>query len=196
MISHFKEAPTIKGKRITLRNIKPDIDNRSFYKMFLEPDMHLWTGNDIPNNELETFELLCRYRDLDGLISWSIIKTNTQEFIGTYWIAPYELEEKRIITAEAQRIGKQYWRSGYTKEARNLIYDFAFFDLDIEEIHAVAWKDNINSCKSMESIGFELVKYDKKLFSKRNQELIENHYILTKKNWIMMRENLLSKDSL
>lgn len=192
MNSYFKDAPILKGKSITLRNIKPEIDNLSFYKMFLDPDMHLWTGNVIPNNELETFELLCRYRDLDGLISWSIIKTNTQEFIGTYWIAPYELEGKWIITAEAQRIGKQYWRGGYTKEARNLIYEFAFFKLDMEEIHGIAWKNNINSCKSMESMGFELFKSDKKLFSKRNQELIENHYILTKKKWIMMRGNLLS----
>ncbi|MCM3671645.1 GNAT family N-acetyltransferase [Mesobacillus maritimus] len=186
MNRYFKEAPKLKGERITLRNINPDIDNPSFYKMFLEPEMHLWTGNDIPSNELETYELLCKYRDLDGLISWSIIKNDTQEFIGTYWIAPYKLEKKRIITAEAQRIGKQYWRRGYTKEARKLIYNFAFFELDIEEINAVAWKNNINSCKSMESAGFHLYKSEKKLFEKHNKELIENHYILTKDNWNMM----------
>lgn len=188
MNNHLKNAPILKGTRLTLRNINPELDNPPFYQMFLEPEMHLWTGNYVPKNKLETFDLLCKYRDLDGLISWSITTTDRQEFIGTYWIAPVELEGKIIVTAEAQRIGKRYWRSGYTKEARQLIYDFAFFELDIEEIHAGAWKENINSCKSMEDIGFELFKSDKKLFPKRNEEFIQNHYILTKNKWMMVRE--------
>jgi len=188
MKNYFKDAPILKGTRLTLRNINPEIDNPPFYKMFLEPEMHVWTGNNVPKNESETFELLSKYRDLDGVISWSIITTDKQEFIGTYWIAPIELEGKRIVTSEAQRMGKQYWRCGYTKEARLLIYDFAFFILDIEEIHAGAWKENINSCKSMENIGFELFKSDKKLFPKRNEEFIQNHYILTKNKWMMVRE--------
>lgn len=193
-MNYFKEAPTLIGKRITLRNINPDLDNQPFYNMFLDPEMHLWTGNTIPKNELETLKLLYKYRDLDGLISWSIISNDTHDFIGTYWIAPFDFDDKSIVTSEAQRIGKQYWRKGYTKEARKLIYDFVFFDLDIGEIHAGAWKNNINSCKSMESIGFKLFQSEKKLFPKRNEELIENHYILTKQNWIMTRENLLSKE--
>lgn len=45
--------------------------------------MHLWTENDVPNNALITFELLCKYRDLDEIISWSIIKIDTQGFVGT-----------------------------------------------------------------------------------------------------------------
>jgi ribosomal-protein-alanine N-acetyltransferase len=69
-----------------------------------------------------------------------------------------------------------------------------FFELDIEEIHAGAWKDNINSCKSMESIGFKLFKSEMRLFPKRNKALIENHYILTKQNWIITRENFLLKE--
>jgi hypothetical protein len=79
-MNYFKEAPTLHGRRITLRNINPELDNPPFYKMFLEPDMNVWTGNNVPNNELETFELLCRYRDLDGLIAWAIIQNDTNDF--------------------------------------------------------------------------------------------------------------------
>jgi len=188
-MKRFQESPTLKGKKVTLRNIKPDIDNQQFYKIFLEPDMHLWTGNKIPKDEFETYQILCKYRDLDGVIAWSIISNDTQDFIGTYWIAPNYYEGKKIVT-EAQRIGKNYWRKGYTKDARKLIYDFVFFELDIEEVHAGAWKDNVNSCKSMENIGFKLFTSERKVFQKRNEELIENHYILTKQNWIMKRENI------
>jgi ribosomal-protein-alanine N-acetyltransferase len=63
--------------------------------------------------------------------------------VGTYWIAPSFENGKRVITAEAQRIGKPYWRKGYTKEARNLVYDYVFFDLEVEEVHAQAWKGNL-----------------------------------------------------
>jgi hypothetical protein len=188
-MNYFKEAPTLKGKLVTLRNINPDIDNQPFYKIFLEPDMHIWTGNSIPKVEFETYEVLCKYRDLDEVIAWSIIDNDTQDFIGTYWIAPNHFDDKKIVT-EAQRIGKKYWRMGYTKEARKLIYDLVFFELDIEEVHAGAWKDNVNSCKSMENIGFKLFNSERRLFPKRNKELIENHYILTKQNWIKKRETI------
>lgn len=190
-MNYFKEAPTLKGKRITLRNIVPEIDNKSFFKIFLEPDMHIWTGNKIPDNELETYEILKKYRDLDGLISWAIVKNDSHAFIGTYWIAPIDIKGKRIISAEAQRIGKPFWRKGYTKEARKIVYDFAFFELDVEEIRAQAWKDNINSCLSMEKIGFKLYKSEEKLFLKRNEKFIENYYILTKKEWIKTRVDLI-----
>lgn len=185
----LQESPKLQGNRVTLRNINPEIDNQQFYKIFLEPDMHLWTGNKIPKDEFETYEILCKYRDLDEIIAWSIINNDTQDFIGTYWIAPNRYEGKRVVT-EAQRIGKKYWRKGYTKESRKLIYDFVFFELDIEEVHAWAWKDNINSCRSMENIGFKLFNSERKLFPKLDEELIENHYILTKQNWIKKRENL------
>lgn len=188
-MSYLKESPTLIGKKVTLRNINPDIDNIHFYKIFLEPDMHLWTGNKIPKDEFETYQILAKYRDLEELIAWSIINNETQEFIGTYWIAPNHFEGKRIVT-EAQRIGKNYWRKGYTKDARKLIYDLVFFELEIEEVHAGAWEDNTNSCKSMENIGFKLFDSKTRLFSKRNEELIENHYILTKQNWIMKRDNI------
>lgn len=189
-MDYFKKAPILKGNKVTLRMINPDIDNQSFFDMFLEPDLHLWTGNTVPINENETYELLCKYRDLNGLISWAIINNETQEFIGTYWIA-LEDENPKLISSEAQRIGKKYWRQGYTKEARILIYDFVFFQLFAEEIHAVAWKDNINSCKSMEYIGFSLIHTEKSLFSKRNQVLEKNHYILKKEIWIKRRQEIL-----
>ncbi|MEH6941422.1 GNAT family N-acetyltransferase, partial [Bacillus sp. JJ722] len=106
--------------------------------------MHLWTGNTIPKNENETYEILKMYRDSDELISWSIIENISKKFIGTYWIViPQDNEERRIIPGEAQRIGKEYWRMGYTKEARKLIYDFSFLKLKVEEVHAQAWKNNI-----------------------------------------------------
>ncbi|MDF1510204.1 GNAT family N-acetyltransferase [Robertmurraya sp. DFI.2.37] len=188
-MNFFKEAPTLIGTKVTLRNINPDLDNQVFYKIFQEPDMHLWTRNKIPANENETYRILCQYRDFENIIAWSVIRNGSDDFIGTYWIAPINNGDKKIAT-EAQRIGKKYWRKGFTKEARKLVYDFAFFQLGITEIHAGAWKDNTNSCKSMENIGFVLLKAERKLFEKREEELIENHYFLTKQIWMRQRTYL------
>jgi hypothetical protein len=117
-VEYFKEAPILIGNKVTLRTIVPEQHNDQFFEIFLEPEMHLWTGNKIPNSKDDTYEELKKYHDLDFLISWAIIINDTQEFIGTYWIVPEVFEGKKIISAEAQRIAKKYWRCGYTKEAR------------------------------------------------------------------------------
>lgn len=176
-------SPTLVGKRISLRPVNPEKDFKAFFSLFQEPEMHLWTGNTIPVNPDESYQELQKYRDLEGIMAWTIVLNDNGEMIGTYWIAPVLDSGNRRVTAEAQRIGKPYWRKGYTKEARKLVYDFAFFDLGVDEIHAQAWKGNVNSCYSMEHAGFQLTGAVERLFSKRNEQHIEHHYRLTKKDW-------------
>ncbi|WNB91026.1 GNAT family N-acetyltransferase [Bacillus sp. NEB1478] len=178
-----KEIPTLTGDIVTLRKIDPERDRAAFYKMFLEPDMHLWTGNRIFQNQTEAYEELRKYRDLDQLMAWAIIKNETQEFIGTYWVAPTVVEGKNIISAEAQRINKSHWRKGYTKASRHLVYEFVFTILEVEEVHAQAWENNINSCRSMEKAGFELIQSIAKPFEKYRETFKENHYVLKKSRW-------------
>ncbi|MEM5687632.1 GNAT family protein [Bacillus cereus] len=55
------------------------------------------------------------------------------------------------------------------EEARNLIYNYLFLTLDVDEIRAQAWDNNINSCRSMEQIGFKLENQVKRLFPKYNE---------------------------
>ncbi|OYD56325.1 hypothetical protein CGZ90_18365 [Fictibacillus aquaticus] len=186
----MKESPTLAGDKVTLRKIDPEKDKRDFYKMFKEADMHLWTGNKIFKNEEEAHNELKKYRDLEGLIAWALIKNETNQFIGTYWIAPAIIDGKKIISAEAQRIDKTYWRKGYTKEARKLVYDYAFHVLEVDEIYAQAWENNRNSCLSMEKAGFVLTDSVEREFSKYGERYIENHYVLKKRLWLKMKESL------
>lgn len=183
-MNYYIEPPTLIGDKIILRKINPEQDNEAFYEIFLDPQMHIWTGNMVPNSKNETYEQLIQYRDLDFLIAWAVIIRATNEFIGTYWVAPEMVDSKKIISTEAQRIGQKYWRKGYTKEARKLVYEFVFTKLEVEEVHAQAWKNNINSCLSMENIGFFLQASEKQYFSKRNEYYYQNHYILRKETWV------------
>lgn len=74
---------------------------------------------------------------------------------------------------------QKIWRTGVTKEARSSACDFAFSHLNIEEIYAGAWEDNLSSCRSMESYGFKLFS-SKKFSPKHGKELTMDYYRLEK----------------
>ncbi|RFT66226.1 hypothetical protein D0U04_14665 [Bacillus clarus] len=48
--------------------------------------MHHWTGNTVPANADDIKKLLQKYKDLEDIISWSVILKNSRKMIGTYWI--------------------------------------------------------------------------------------------------------------
>lgn len=177
--------PILQGESITLRGINPELDSIVWYEVMKDSQMHQWTGNTVPSNIDETINMLRLYRDHEELSAWSIILKKSEEMIGTYWITkPIYDGKKLIIKDEAQRITRKYWRSGYTKEARSLVYNFVFNELNADEIHAHAWSNNINSCKSMENAGFNLIDSYERLFEKYNKIYKVNHYVLFKEKWL------------
>lgn len=190
----IKDVPILKSSRVTLRPIDLTSDSLSWYELMKDPQMHLWTGNTIPSTIIEARDLLQKYKENEDIITWSIVRNENNEMIGTYWIAvPLKLEDKIIITAEAQRVGQKFWRKGYTSEARKLIYDYAFYELMVDEIHAQAWANNINSCRSMESMGFKLMSTREKVFAKHNKTYIENYYVLFREVWEKIHKTLDKK---
>lgn len=121
------KIPVLKGNRVTLRPIDLKKDSFNWYKIMKDPQMHLWTGNKVLSTINEAEDLLQKYKDNDEVLSWSIIRNENNEMIGTYWIAiPFRSEHKVIITVEAQRVAREFWRKGYTFEARKLIYKYVF----------------------------------------------------------------------
>ncbi len=177
-------VPTMQGDRILLVEIITDRDSEEWFNIMKDPDIHLWTGNSVPESKEDVRGLLQGYKENENIISWAVIDKKTNLIIGTYWIwVPSVKDNVRVIQTEAQRISKQYWRTGYTTEARNLVYNYAFQQLAVDEIHAGAWANNINSCKSMEDYGFTLLEVQKRQFNKYSKEYDENHYVLYRKVW-------------
>ena len=148
-----------------------------------EPDMHVWTGNRVPDDIDEVRELLAGYNTHPEIIAWCIRDGLSGAMVGTYWLAvPYTSQGKRI-SVDAQRIAKPFWRTGRTMAARRLVYRYAFENLAVEEIHASAWDHNVNSCRSMERAGYELVEVAARFNPKYGKELNERHYVLTRERW-------------
>lgn len=118
------KASTLKGERIVLQQINTKKDALEWYEIMNDEQMHLWTGNTVSKDISETERLLSTYKNHEDLIAWTIEKNDNNKMIGTYWIGvPHLQNNKKIITAEAQRIGREYWRKGYTREARELAND-------------------------------------------------------------------------
>lgn len=180
------KIPVLEGNIVCLRSVEPEKDYKQWYEVMKDPDMHHWTGNVTPKDNNEIKDLLHTYKNLKDIMAWAIVMKQSKEMIGTYWISmPIMNENKKlIVTSEAQRIARKYWRTGVNREARNLIYNYIFLTLDVDEVHAQAWDNNINSCRSMEQIGFKLEKQVKRLFLKYNELFLENHYVLLKKDWL------------
>jgi RimJ/RimL family protein N-acetyltransferase len=177
-------VPEMHSERILLREIISDGDSEEWFNIMKDPDMHLWTGNTVPESKEDIRVLLQNYKENENIIAWAVIDKKTNQIIGTYWIwVPLVKDNVRLIQTEAQRISKLYWRRGYTTEARKLVYNYAFQQLEVDEIHAGAWANNVSSCKSMEAYGFILLEVEKRLFKKYSKEYDENHYVLYRKVW-------------
>ena len=60
-------------------------------------------------------------------------------------------------------ITEKYRKKGFAREALNLLTDYAFIILDINQLHATVTKDNLESIKLFTSCGFEPKKEKKDL---------------------------------
>lgn len=163
---------------LMLLPVDPDRDAAGLYPIFLDERMHTYTGNRVPKNEDEIRELLKNYAENPGIWAWAVY--DGEIFIGTYWLAvPEERNGKRIIAADAQRIGVLFWRKGYARRCRDLLYRFAFEELGVEEIHGQAWAENENSCIAMERYGFVLEQVSEGYNQKHQRVLKAHEYVLT-----------------
>ncbi|PSR33205.1 MAG: N-acetyltransferase [Sulfobacillus thermosulfidooxidans] len=176
-------AKTLSNDCLTLCAIDVERDAPEWYIAMQEPDMHWWTGHRVPHDIDEVRELLAGYNAHPSILAWCIRDGHSGTMVGTYWLAvPYMADGKRI-SVDAQRIAKPFWRTGRTMAARRLVYRYAFEDLSVEELHASAWEQNVNSCRSMEGAGFELVDVVARFNPKYGKELNERHYVLTRAQW-------------
>lgn len=180
----MEKIPQLEDVDILMLEVNAERDYLQMFEHAVDKEMLKWTGNKYPDNPEDTKHMLKNYEELPHIVAWSIFLKETSNLAGVYWLQfPFE-ENGKLISVDAQRIGRKYWRTGVTSKARKLVYDYAFNKLKIDEIHSGAWADNLNSCLSMEKAGFTLFDRHEKFFLKKNKRLIENHYVLTKETWI------------
>src|SRR6056297_1834851 len=189
-----KNEPTFFSRKVLLRELDADKDTPQLYIIIKKPEIHEWLGTEIPKNVNEVRQSIEKYCKSSDLYSWAIVDINTRKTIGFYylWNPVQQIDGTMIIPAESQRLAKHCWRKGYMKEARKLIYNFAFNELKVEEIHAQVWKNNVNSIKSMEYCGFQKYKEVEKRILKYEKKYVECHYRLKKE--FFLKSNLIKEN--
>ena len=69
------------------------------------------------------------------------------------------------------------------KEAKQLFYQYVFKELSVEKLYADVWEGNMNSIKSLESYGYQLIETRKELFSKTGKYAFKLVFCLSKNDY-------------
>lgn len=176
------KLPILHGDIIRLRPMDINVDKYTYYKVSLDEKMHTWTGNSIPETVEEIEELLKKYNEV--FYVWMIELIESHEVIGMMRLSIPQIHNGSLTAGDSQRLHSAYWRKGHMKEARRLIYNYAYNELNIEVLVADALEENINSCKSLESVGYKKTDSLTEYSNKQNKQVIRNIYELRKEDWL------------
>ena len=187
----------ILGTRIVLRDGRRDTDDED---LFCWLNMEEWNYYDEPDKAFkgisrEEFEKLLEERrrhsgkPSSNSHSWQI-DTAEGQHIG--WVNYYHLDEQ----AKRAYVGiclpeEKTWGKGYGTEALNLLIDYLFGEMDLEEIRAATWTGNKRMVRCAEKCGFREVArtpYEAE-FSVRGEPLERIEFSISR------RERLIPRDS-
>lgn len=123
----------LQGELVTLCAIDMERDASEWFEAMQEAELHTWTSNRVPSDIDEVKNVvLATFATHPEIIAWCIRELKTNQMVGIYWMGvPFKSDENKWITFDAQRIAKPYWRKGYTKEARSLVYHNAFMGIGV-----------------------------------------------------------------
>lgn len=175
------ELPELDGKLVVLRPLNIKRDLIGYFNVSLDEKIHTWVGNNIPKNIDEINELLRMY--IRQMYVWTIFSRESNEIIGIMRLSYPEVINGSVTLGDSQRLHSTYWRKGYMKEARQLVYEFAYSNLKIETLIADVWEGNINSLESLKSVGYKIFDKEEEYFNKQNKTIIKYYLKLNLKEW-------------
>ncbi|MCL2299197.1 MAG: GNAT family N-acetyltransferase [Firmicutes bacterium] len=131
-------------------------DDRALYDCWLDPEVQKGYNGFVPADSFEAFQQGNQKRLEDYIngetreLFFAMIRCNrTGELVGALGISPPPTEADLSI-----RIFAPYRRQGYGASAFALAAEYATEVLQIKELHAGAYPDNIGSQKMLERCGF------------------------------------------
>jgi len=173
----------LEGSLVRLRPMSTEGDVEEWFGISHDKKMHLWTGNEVPSSIQEVEKLLLEVYP-EYFMIWMIEEKRTGNVIGMMRISYPTMNEGQKVAGDSQRLHSDYWRKGYMKESRKLIYDYVFRDLQVEALYADVWKGNTNSEKSLESVGYEFLFEKEEYFEKYDRLQMKRYYQLTRESWM------------
>lgn len=143
--------------RLILREINLE-DTQDMLRLHSIPEVQKYTGDPLVESEEKMAAIIeTRIKNYEkyGYGRWATILKNTNQFIG--WSGLAYLEEIDEIDV-GYRFLPEYWGKGLATEATIAILNYAYEDLKLKKIIALAMKENIASIRVMEKSGMTFDK--------------------------------------
>lgn len=160
------------GKQILLREIRRE-DYPFFVKMRNDLETQAWNSILPPDYTLEMISKRFNNREFSfdrNSATFVIEEIETGNFVGSIG---YNNLTKRFDCELGIRILKEYWSSGYSIEAQELILRFLFHELGLRVVRLWTHSLNIRAIKSAEKFGFKIALRQREGLY-RNGQLADN----------------------
>ncbi|MEM7102905.1 MAG: GNAT family N-acetyltransferase [Bacteroidota bacterium] len=149
----------IETERLILREMIPgDVDD--MLRLHSDPEVQKYTGENIITSRKEIKEKIKLLRkqnyETHGFGRWVTILKEGMQFVG--WAGVKYLPEFDEIDL-GYRFLKEHWGKGIATEASKAILEYAFNDLNLNRIIAIAMLDNKASIRVIEKVGMQFYKY-------------------------------------
>ena len=151
----------LETERLLLRQFThDDVDN--LYHLDSDPEVmrYVTGGATTPREEVEHGDLpaFMRYYDrCDGYGFWAAIDKTSDRFLGWFHLRPQEgdpVDQPEL----GFRLRREVWGMGYATEGARALIRKGFTDLGAQRVVAMAFRDNLASCRVMEKSGMTLTR--------------------------------------
>ncbi|MCO4292968.1 GNAT family N-acetyltransferase [Solitalea sp. MAHUQ-68] len=152
----------IQTPRLVLRPILPE-DESALFELDSNPEVHRYLGNKPVKaiDEIqEVIKMIHQQYKENGIGRWAVIEKESGNFMG--WAGLKLVKEPVNNQINYYDLGYRfipdYWNKGYATEAALAWVDYAFEQLNLDELIGVADVDNLGSRKVLEKVGLKHVE--------------------------------------
>lgn len=149
-------------ERLFLRELLPtDIDG--MFALDSDKEVHKYLGNQPVTNKGQIVDVINFIRQQyisNGIGRWAIIDKKTNDFIG--WtglklVTDLTNNHKNYYDL-GYRLIKKYWGKGIATETARISLNYAFNNLNANEVYAMADSENDSSIKVLRKVGFDFIE--------------------------------------
>jgi ribosomal-protein-alanine N-acetyltransferase len=145
----------IETPRLLIRPFeKTDGDIVAMHALFSDPEVMKFLAGGISDTMDKTLERVARWIGLQeqfGYSLWAVIEKSSGEIIGDCGLFPFEYKGPEVELG--YDIRRDRWGNGFATEAAGACLDYGFNELKLEYVVAVAFPENVASCRVLEKCG-------------------------------------------
>lgn len=150
----------VETDRIILRELTL-ADAASMFKMDSDPEVHKYLGNKPFTNIRESEDNIRFIRDqyvANGIGRWAVIDKESNEFVG--WgglkFITTPTNDHIHFYEVGYRFLKEHWGKGYATESAKASLKYAFEEMNLETVYAMAHGENAGSRHALQKSGLKI----------------------------------------